>query len=83
MAVIGSGGCMAAYDADCKNLDYAQVWAGVIYAISFDLSSMERGELRHDQCVTTCLTDCMQDIGAAKPNVGGWCTGSVLKSGVW
>ena len=33
--------------------------------MSFDLSSMKRGELCHDQCMGL-LPDYMQDIGAAK-----------------
>ena len=36
--------------------------------MSFDLSSMERGELCHDQLVGLLLADYMQEIGAAKSN---------------
>jgi hypothetical protein len=39
--------------------------------MSFDLSSMERGELCHGQFVGLLLADYMQDIGAAKSNVRG------------
>ena len=51
--------------------------------ISFDLSSMERGELCHGQCMVLLLADYVQDISAAKSNAKTRCTGSVLKSGVW
>ena len=39
--------------------------------MSFDLSSMERGELCHDRCMGLLLADYMQDIGADKPNARG------------
>lgn len=35
--------------------------------MSFDLSSIERGELCYDQCMGLLLADCVH-IGAAKPN---------------
>ncbi len=39
-----------------------------LYGMSFDLSDMERGEIHHDRYMNLLLADCMQDIGAAKPN---------------
>ena len=39
-----------------------------LYGASFDLSSMERGELYHDRCMVLLLADYMQDIGAAELN---------------
>ena len=39
--------------------------------MSFDLSSMERGELYRDRCMSLLLADLMQDTGAARPNAGG------------
>ena len=38
-----------------------------LYGVSFNLPSMERGEL-HNRCVCLLLADYIQDIGAAKPN---------------
>lgn len=38
-----------------------------LYGMCFDLSDME-GELRHDRCMGLLLADCMQDVGATKPN---------------
>ena len=52
--------------------------------MSFNLSSMEEGELCHDQCMILPLDGRMQDIGTAKPNARGvMYTGFGLKSGVW
>ena len=39
--------------------------------MSFNLSSMERGELCQGRCTVLPLAECMQDIGAAKPNARG------------
>ena len=39
--------------------------------MSFDLSSMERGELCRDRCMSLLLADPVQDTGAARPNAGG------------
>ena len=39
--------------------------------MSFDLYSMERGDLCHDRCVCLLLADPVQDTGAAKPNARG------------
>ena len=39
--------------------------------MSFDLSSMERGELCRDRFMSLLLADPMRDAGAAKPNVMG------------
>ena len=39
--------------------------------MSFDLSSMERGDLCRDRCMSLLLADPMQDTGAARPNAGG------------
>jgi hypothetical protein len=36
--------------------------------MSFDSSSMERGEFCHDRYMGLLLADYMQDVGAAKPN---------------
>jgi hypothetical protein len=51
--------------------------------MSFDLFSMERGEFCHGQYMDLLLAECMQEIGADKPNARPRCTGAVLKSGVW
>lgn len=45
--------------------------------MSFDLLGMEQGELCHDRRVLL-LADCIQDIGATKPNVRARGAGSVL-----
>ena len=37
----------------------------------FQVMSMERGELCRDQCMVLLLEECVQDIGAAKPNARG------------
>jgi len=39
--------------------------------MSFDLYSMERGELCYDQFVVLLLADYMQDIGAARSDARG------------
>ncbi len=39
--------------------------------MSFNLSSMERGELGQSRCTILPLAECMQDIGTAKPNARG------------
>jgi len=39
--------------------------------MSFNLSSMGRGELCHGQCMVLLLEGRMQDIGTAKPNTRG------------
>jgi hypothetical protein len=39
--------------------------------MSFNLSSMERGELCHDQCMVLLLEGRMQDISTAKTNARG------------
>jgi len=49
----------------------------------FQVMSMERGKLCHDQCMGLLLEARMQDIGTAKPNARGTMyTGFGLKSGV-
>ena len=58
-----------------------QIAQSDFYGASFNLPSMERGEL-HDRCVCLLLADYIHDIGAAKPNAKTLCTGSGLKSGV-
>jgi len=50
--------------------------------MSFNLSSMERGEVCHGQCMVLLLEARMQDIGAAECK-GRDCTGVGFKSGVW
>jgi|GEM_PF-4802405 len=49
--------------------------------MSFDLPSMERGELCHDRCMILLLADYMQDTGAAELNAKPRCAGSVLSAG--
>ncbi len=39
--------------------------------MSFDVSSMGRGDLCHDWRMSLLLADPMQDTGAAKPNARG------------
>ena len=39
--------------------------------MSFNLASIERGELCHDRCMVLLPKERMQDIGTAKPNGGG------------
>ena len=39
--------------------------------MSFNLSSMGRGELCHDRCMVLLPEERLQDIGAAKPNARG------------
>jgi hypothetical protein len=39
--------------------------------MSFDLSSMEQGDLCRDRCMDLLLADPVQDTGAAKPNARG------------
>ena len=57
---------------------------GGLCGMSFNLSSMGRGELCHGQCAVLLLEGRMQDIGTAKPNTrGAMYTGFGLKSNVW
>jgi len=51
--------------------------------MSFNLSSMGRGELCHDRCMVLLPEGRVQDIGTAKPNArGAMYAGFGLKSGV-
>jgi len=50
----------------------------------FQVTSMGRGELCHDQCMVLLLEGHIRDIGTAKPNTrGAMYTGFRLKSRVW
>ena len=44
---------------------------GYLYKMSFDLSSMERGELYHDQFVGLLLAGQTQRIGASRSDARG------------
>jgi hypothetical protein len=46
-------------------------FGGGLCGTSFNLLSMERGELCHDRCMVLLLEERMQDIGTAKPNARG------------
>ena len=46
-------------------------FGGGLCGMSFNLSSMGRGELCHDRCMVLLLGARMQDIGTAKPNARG------------
>ena len=50
--------------------------------MSFDLYSMERGELCHDQYMGLRLAGHTRSIGAARSDAMARCTGIGLKSGV-
>ena len=56
---------------------------GSLCKTNFDLSSMERGELCHDQFVGLLLAGQTRSIGAARSNVEVRCTDIGLESGVW
>jgi hypothetical protein len=43
---------------------------GLLCRMSSDLLRMDRGELCHNRCMGL-LADCMQDVGATKPNASG------------
>jgi hypothetical protein len=47
--------------------------------MSFDLSSMERGELWRDRYMGLLLSEYVQDVGAGKPNTKTRDTSIVLK----
>ncbi len=59
-------------------------FGGGLYGMSFNLSSMGRGELCHDRCMVLLLAEYVQDIGTAKLNTrGAMYTGFGLMSHVW